>query len=498
MAVSDGEINRVTMVGGGDVGLLTALLLRKTNSELDITVVDDFDEEVPEIGKSTFDYLLPILHDVLEIDEERFVSEVKPLWKGSVYFKDWCGSEFHVPFDDGGLPLTDAPDEQFEELYYRYENDEFQTPGTKFVEHRKSPFRPDREDRYTNVAYHLTSNRLNELLRKVCRERAVELVNDRVTEVRTNDGWIESVAGETSEYEADLYIDATGFKRLLVRSLEIEYNHFDIPLDSAIVTQVDVDLADVVPATVIETGEAGWFWQIDTFDCRDIGYVYSSDHISKDEAIAQLTEKRDEDVARTDITSHEFESGFYERSWVGNCVAVGKALGFVEPLESTALTHGGMLGKKLGELLAKGHQMNYEGVRDIYNTYTKTTWESVYDFVSVHYKYASGETELWSDMQSVDSGAELDQYEKYRRHGFALNAELDRCTETANAGFGFPYWIYFRVLNGMGVESDFYENLDLDVRSEVEETVDGARKAMEDSAQQYFGYEEFYRERHDR
>ena len=492
----DGRIEAVTVVGGGDAGLISALTLDSVNSDVDVTVVDDFDEGIPEVGKSTISYIQHTLHDVLGIEKARFISEVKPVWKASVFFTDWCGrGPFHVPFDDLTLPPAEPGCRRFEELYYRYESDDFRTLGVEIAERGVSPFVELREDgffrTYDHVAYQFGTGRLNDFLREVCRERGIELVDDEVTDVRVEDGRIARVAGEERAYDADLYLDATGFERLLMRRLDNGYEAFDFPLDSALVAKADVDLSEIVPATVVDSGEYGWFWQIDTWDWRDMGYVYSSEHASREDALAELVETREAPIDEDSVKEYHFDSGHYRDAWVGNCVAVGNALGFVEPLQSTALTLNAILTEKLAELVADHHGINHRGVRDIYNDYARSKWENVYDFVSVHYRYADGESEFWEDMRSVNDERRLEKYVgAYRENGFNSHTELDN-KHGSNPQL-FNQYIFYRLLRALGVESEFYERIDVEVSPEVRQDVEREREQIRADAERHLSYEQVY------
>jgi tryptophan halogenase len=254
------------------------------------------------------------------------------VWKASVFFTDWCGrGPFPAPFDDLTLPPAEPGRRRFEELYYRYLEDDYRTLGVEIAERGVSPFVELRED-----------------------------------------GRIERVVGEERGYDADLYLDATGFERLLMGALDGEFESFDFPLDSALVAKADLPLSEVVPATVVTSGEYGWFWQSDTWDWRDMGYVYSSTHASREDALAEFVEMRDEEIAEADVEEYHFDSGHYADARTGNCVAVGNALGFVEPLQSTALTLNAILTEKLAELIADHHGIDHPGVRGIHNDYARS------------------------------------------------------------------------------------------------------------------------------
>ncbi|MFB6170439.1 MAG: tryptophan 7-halogenase [Haloarculaceae archaeon] len=485
-------IERITVVGGGDAGLITALLLRRMNPEVDITVIDDFEEQIPEVGKSTISYIQNVLHNVLGIDKTRFVEEVKPIWKASVYFEDWCGCDpFHVPFDDLTLPPNEAGPRRFEELYYRYEHQNYDTLGTELTEQRKSPFvtlGTDNVQSYDHVAYHLGTSRLNDFLRTLCRERGVTLVDDEIVEVHTDGTHVQRVSSEDDEYGGDLFVDATGFSRQLVGSLDTEFEAFDFPLDSALVAKTELPLSEVVPATVINSGDAGWFWQIDTYDWRDLGYVFSSEFATVEEAAEEFA-ARHEGVSPEEMQHYRFEAGYFEQAWTGNCVAVGNALGFVEPLQSTALTLNALLAEKLSELLADHHHINHAGVRDIYNRFARTQWDNVYDFVSVHYRYAPADDEFWAAMNEVNDPDRLAPYvDAYHENGFNSHHEFD-----GSAGPTlFNQFIFYRVLRSVGLRSAFYEELDLELDEEVADAIERESRQLEHEASQHFDYTEVY------
>lgn len=478
------RIDEITIVGGGDAGLMAALLLEQSVPNVEIVVVDDFQEDPPNVGKSTISYILKIFHEVLDIERRRFISEVKPVWKASAYFRDWCDCDpFHVPFDEFTLRPGQDDSERFHKLYYRYQTDDYRTLGTSLTEHQRSPFmrQPNGSlDVYHHVAYHLGIERLNTFLVDICRERGIEVVNDRITEVQTSNNAIESVASETSEYRSDLYLDATGFKRLLMSNLENNFKSFDLPLNSAVVAKTDVDLSEIVPATVIESGQHGWFWQIDTYDWRDIGYVYSSDYVSDDAALREFLNHRQETIPESNVQTYRFDSGVYERAWVENCVAVGNALGFVEPLESTALTTNAILVEKASDLLRDHARLNHDGLRDIYNTYATSLWRNLYDFISVHYRYASGDTPFWQEAQKVNA-SRLEEYnEKFQQNGFTSHREFNQWQFYQDNRFYrlFNQWQFYRLMVDLGVKSGFYEDLEFEIPSHIASTIEEQNSAI--------------------
>jgi tryptophan halogenase len=275
--------------------------------------------------------------------------------------------------------------------------------------------------------------------------------------------------------------------------LDNSFDQFDLPVDSAAVATVDIDLSEVVSATVVTTGTAGWFWQIDTYDVRDLGYVYSSDHISDEAAVQEFIETRDEEIDPDEVRHYRFDSGVLEEPWLNNCVAIGNALGFVEPLQSTALTTSAMLAYRLSRFLGKHGRVNHEGLRQLYNDTTLATWEEVYNFISLYYKYSSGTTQFWEDARSINPG-KTQEYVSYQQSGFGGIEERSSLTRT-DADLN-PYYLYCLILRNLGVNSEFFENIDIDVDPAVIKRVEEHSSSVSEQMNQYLSYREFYHSFH--
>ncbi len=515
------RVDAICIVGGGDAGLLAALALEQGVPETDITVVDDFEESVPEVGKSTLYYLVDFLHNTLAIDPSHLFAEVDTAWKTTVYFEDWCGvGPFHSPLGNT-LPIVDQPDKTsestsladrrtvprdratisgrnariFDEFYYRYQKQNFETMyGTIAETPGKTPLVVDPDNVFDvtkglpDVAYHFNARSLNRFLRELCRDRGITLVDDRIDRVETDNDRIRRLHGQTDSYTADLYVDASGFRHLLMTALGNELRPFDLPVDAALVTTTDIDLSEVTSATVITSADAGWCWQIDTCEVRDLGYVYSTDHISTSDAREEFVAHRPELDAQTSFDHYTFDSGVLATPWMNNCVGVGNAAGFVEPLQSTALTTSALTADRIAAGLGKHGRYNHAGLRDLFNDVTHTTWDEVYRFISLYYKYASGDTPFWTDATEINPEP-TPQYQSYQASGFTAPEDYFRFTRTA-ADLN-NYYLYYLILRELGVDSEFYESLDHEVDPEIPKIVDEHTASLPEKVEQYLSYEEF-------
>src|SRR5205814_5969658 len=135
--------------------------------------------------------------------------------------------------------------------------------------------------------------------------------------------------------DADLFVDASGFRaQLLGKTLKEPFYSYKDSLfcDKAVVGGWKREAEPIKPYTTAETMDAGWCWQIEHEHHINRGYVYSSSFISDEAALAEFLRKNPKVAIQPRVV--RFRTGRYQRTWIGNVVAVGNATGFVEPLEA--------------------------------------------------------------------------------------------------------------------------------------------------------------------
>src|SRR4051812_26109462 len=199
---------------------------------------------------------------------------------------------------------------------------------------------------------------------------------------------------------ADLFIDCSGFaSALLGGCLGEGFVSYDRTLfcDRAVVGGWTRTSEAIKPYTTCETMQSGWCWQIEHETRINRGYVYSSAFISDDAAEGEFREKN---PLITDTRVVKFTSGRYENFWVGNVVAIGNAGGFVEPLEATALGVIAFQSRTLAEILRDGDQEATRFRRDQYNSLHRRHWDSIRDFLAVHYRFNTRiDSQFWRHCQ---------------------------------------------------------------------------------------------------
>ncbi len=216
-------------------------------------------------------------------------------------------------------------------------------------------------------------------------------------------------AAPAAAVQADFWIDCSGFSSFLLgKTLHVPFVSFKRSLfcDRAVVGGWERGPDEVIkPYTTAETMDSGWCWQIDHDHRVNRGYVYSSAFISDAEAEGEFRRKNPK-VGPTRVV--RFVSGYYERAWEKNVVAIGNSAGFVEPLESTALMvicdESWMLARSLAEAdLSPG-----KAIADVYNKWCRQNWESIRGFLALHFRFNKRlETPFW---RRLPAGNRLGRY----------------------------------------------------------------------------------------
>ena len=238
--------------------------------------------------------------------------------------------------------------------------------------------------------------------------------------------------------EADLFIDCSGFRGLLIEgALETGYDEWTrwLPCDRAVAVPCDHG-AGFTPYTRSTAREAGWQWRIPLQHRVGNGYVYSSAHLGDQEAADTLLANLD-GKPLADPRGLRFVTGRRKLFWNANVIAIGLSSGFIEPLESTSLH---LIQAGISKLLAFFPTLDFDpAVRDEYNRVAITEVERIRDFVILHYKLTQrDDSALWRDCAAMDIPDTLAwKIDHFRRDGKLLSRDMDL--------FGPPSWLAVHV-----------------------------------------------------
>ncbi|HKW84122.1 MAG TPA: tryptophan halogenase family protein, partial [Burkholderiaceae bacterium] len=279
-----------------------------------------------------------------------------------------------------------------------------------------------------NYAFHIDASLYAKFLRKFSEGFGAQRIEGKIVEVKTDptSGYITAIRLDSGvDIEGDLFIDCTGFRGLLIEQhLKTGYDDWThwLPCDRAVAVPSE-KTGPATPYTRSTARAAGWQWRIPLQHRTGNGYVYSSPHVGDDEAAATLLGHLD-GRALAEPRVLKFTTGRRRQMWNRNCVALGLASGFLEPLESTSiyLIQSGIA--RLIHMLPDRHMSPV--LRDKYNSEAAFEIEKIRDFLILHYCATERrDSELWKYCASMSIPDELKaKIELFRESGrFYRNAD---------------------------------------------------------------------------
>ena len=478
------KINKITIVGGGSAGWMTASALINRFPDKDITLIEAKNIPTIGVGESTVQ-IFRVFTSMLGLEDEEWMPKCNATYKLSINFTNWSGDDKTVqyPFGRGThlnkyRPIDWFIYKQDKTIKNHYSYVDFSMGHSELLRQNKFVHDDDNIigfDFKGMTGYHLDATLFaNYLKNDYSLPRGLNYIQDTIKDVIVDyDGNIKSlISSSGAEYVADLFIDCTGFKSLLLgEALNIPFISFEKYLlnNKAVATHIpytDIE-REMVTNTDAYAYKNGWIWNVPLWNSIGTGYVYSSQFLTEEEAEKEFKEylinDRNIKCPENTINSLQFHSiqmtpGFHEKSWVKNVCAIGLSNGFVEPLESTGLMFiSDAIGVLVDVLSARDGVVNgYD--KSIFNHRTGERSEYFVGFVIGHYAMATkNDTEYWKyitedlDYLAIDKTwtKYLTEYllEFYNEHinkwqhikdadgtpyimaGFGLNTVLDRVAQ---------------------------------------------------------------------
>ena len=399
-------IKQVLIVGGGTAGWLTAAFLARTldvanDGGIAITVVESADIGTIGVGEGTFPSIRATLA-AIGIDEARFIRECSATFKQGVKFVDWVrapgtpgANHYFHPFS---MPSQKPGGPELLPYWLRGAAGpgvalaEAVTMQKRVADASHGPKRFSDADFMgpMNYAYHFDAGRFAALLCEQAKALGVKHIAATVERVNLDEnGAIASLdTRERGVLQADLYVDCTGFRAGLIGdALGSPFTSLGDQLfvDRALAVQVPYADADTpIPSYTISTAhEAGWTWDIGLHRRHGVGYVYSSRHC--DDARAEEVLRNYIGPAAEGLNARllKLKIGYRKAQWVKNCVAVGLAGGFLEPLESSGIGLIESAAYLIAYLLPRDG--NLAPAAKHFNEVMGARYERIVDFIKMHY-----------------------------------------------------------------------------------------------------------------
>ncbi|QNN65157.1 tryptophan 7-halogenase [Sphingomonas rhizophila] len=432
------QIRRIVIVGGGTAGWMTAAALSRFlgGGRRRIILIESDAIGTVGVGEGTIPPILEFNRS-LGIDEREFLRATKASYKLGISFDEWLepGHRYFHQFGDIGHPLEGSA---LYQLWLKHRSDsrvgpldDYSMSGAAAAQCRFAwpTGQPNSPLNALSYAFHFDASLYGQFLRGFAEARGVERIEGRIVEIH-RDGETGDVAAVSIEGErkvrGDLFVDCSGFRSMLLgETLGVPFQDWShwLPCDrAAAVPSARTD--PMTPFTRSTARPAGWQWRIPLQHRTGNGHVYSSAHMSDDEAERLLLESLDgEPIAA--VNRLRFKAGRRERSWAGNVVGIGLSSGFLEPLESTSihLIQRGI--QKLIALFPDRRSMTVE--RDEYNRHMVESYEPIRDFIILHYKANRRTEPFWVERREMAVPDSLQhKLDLWAEHGrvFRYNEEL--------------------------------------------------------------------------
>ena len=445
-------MKNIVIVGGGTAGWMAAAAFSKSFGEnLNIQLIES--DEIPTVGVGEAT-IPPIrnFHLLLELDEADFMRAVNGTYKLGIEFENWgsLGERYFHPFSGHG---TDTWAAQFHHYWRRAKQQGDTAPLDDFsleaVMARAGRFGREGE-RKAAYAYHFDAGLYAKLLRGISEGLGVRRTEGKVVDVSLDpeSGFITSVHLESGPtISGDLFIDCSGFRGLLIeQALETgweDWSHW-LRSDRAVAVQTE-SVAPPSPYTRSTARSCGWQWKIPLQNRVGNGLVYSSAYMSEDEAQKTLLDNLDGKLI-TDPRTIPFRTGRRLKQWNKNCVALGLASGFLEPLESTSIH---LIQNSIIRLIKLFPTAGIEPSEvEQFNREVRTEIEYIRDFIIAHYHVTRrGDTEYWKECRDMSVPETL-------QHKLTLFKTGGKIFRDNNELFSEPSWV--AVLVGQGIIPEGY------------------------------------------
>ena len=393
---------KILIVGGGSAGWMTAATLESQFPQHKISLIES--KNIPSIGvgESTLVQITYWMR-LLKIKDEDFLKHVDGSYKLSIKFTDFYkkGEAFHYPFGAPPVENTRAGtnDWWFKKMLY---------PKTPYSDYADCTY--PLQMAYVNQnkfdineverAYHFDAIKFGLWLKNNYCKKIKHIVEDVVSVEQDENG----ITSLNNKYKADLYIDCTGFRSLLLgKSLKEPFESYSnmLPNNSAWATKIKYKNKEkeLLPYTNCTAIENGWVWRVPLWSRLGTGYVYSDKFVSDEDALKEFkshlkNREKISNVEELEYRNIKSRVGIHKRLWVKNVVAIGLSSGFIEPLEGNGLFSVHEFLINLVRNLQREKISQWD--KDNFNYQCKHLFREFAEFVGLHYALSHrNDTEYW-------------------------------------------------------------------------------------------------------
>jgi tryptophan halogenase len=411
---------KLLIVGGGSAGWMAAAYLngalnrRGEQPRVDIEVLESPDIPRISVGEATIPSMRHLLA-VVGVDEMEFMKATEATFKQSIKYTNWLhldNSFYHHPFSSLRVQPIDRAGMDWLQSDRSVPFMETCSAQVKVCEWGRAPLTlgPWNLGPRLNYAYQMNAQKFADYLRDFSTVRGVVHTQENMVAVDKHaNGHIKAVRTDKGRViEADLVVDSTGFRGLLIEGemgVPVESCSQFLLNDRAVTMHIPYDRfypGMVRPYTTATALSNGWIWDIPMQTRRSVGYVHASAFISKEQAEREMRAYQGPGCEDLPCRFVDFKVGRRHKIWAGNVIAIGLAGGFIEPLESTGL----YLSDLGAVLLAEHFPWHDDGMEQLasrYNRLMSNRFYEILDFINMHYCLTQrSDTDYWRTVQQPE------------------------------------------------------------------------------------------------
>lgn len=457
--MTDNLIKKLVIVGGGTSGWMVAAALAKAFKPefCEIQLIESEEIGIVGVGEAT---IPPIsaFNNFLDIDENELLRQAQGTFKLGIQFLNWgsLGNKYIHTFGGVGKDIEAI---QFYHYWLKLSQagkahpiEDYTISGVACAEGKFMRSIDAGNSPLSNIAYafHFDASSYAKFLRQYAEARGVIRTEGKVTNtlLRPEDGFISAVELESgARIEADFFIDCSGFRGLLIEgALKTGYEEWShwLPCNRAWAVACE-SVMEPTPYTRSTAHSSGWQWRIPLQHRVGNGHVYANNFMSDDEAARILLNNLD-GKPLADPRLLKFVAGKRKKFWNKNCLAIGLAAGFMEPLESTSIH---LVQTSISRLLSFFPNKDFASEdTNEFNRQTDFEYEKIRDFLILHYHATERQdSEFWNYCRTMSIPASLEQkIAQFKKNGriYRESAEL----------FNDLSWL--EVMHGQGLRAQAY------------------------------------------
>lgn len=460
------KIDSIGIIGAGTAGLISALMLKQRFSDVDIEIIKSDSIGIIGVGEGSTEHWREFIK-FIDVPYNQVIQECDATFKSGIMFKNWSKTDYLQSISTG--------------YNYRHRKIPFVylhqiakgVPPEKMLsshawESKVNTWFIDQDDVGPTSQFHFNTHKLNEFLTNLCIQRNIKITDDKISDVVINHDGINTIKGDRGEYKFDFYIDASGFRRLLIDKLGAKWKSYSkyLKMKSAIVfpTEQGNDIPMYTTATAMD---AGWMFNIPVYGRNGNGYVFDSDFIDSETARREVEIKLGHDIEiKKEI---KFDPGALDQSWIKNCCAIGLSSSFVEPLEASSIGTSIQQSFLLIDMLTN----HDENVIKKYNKLLAGITDNIRDFIALHYLTDRNDTEFWKSIPSTEIPDSLAEKLSVWKHHIPT---IDDFVDTSDYRL-FTDFHHILVLHGLNyfdidsIRKEYQRLLPDDMKQEAENVV---------------------------